>query len=223
MVSLLLSRWLPIAILLSDSVHAHSRQCALHPLIPRFFFTPLSCRYVEDIVRSTVPKMELDMAFEAKEELAHAIRDSLQQTMGTYGYTIIQSLVLDIRVDEKVKTAMNEINASKRLREAAAEKAEADKIVQVKAAEASAESKYLNGMGIARERKAIVDGLRGSVEEFSETVEGATPKDVMDLILLTQYFDMLKASGSKEGETPATAERSLVWTMEGRSTRPVTV
>lgn len=64
--------------------------------------------------------------------------------------------------------------------------------MQVKAAEASAESKYLNGLGIARERKAIVDGLRGSVEEFSETVEGATPKDVMDLILLTQYFDMLK-------------------------------
>lgn len=77
-------------------------------------------------------------------------------------------------------------------KQAAAEKAEADKIVQVKAAEASAESKYLNGLGIARERKAIVDGLRGSVEEFSETVEGATPKDVMDLILLTQYFDMLK-------------------------------
>jgi len=64
--------------------------------------------------------------------------------------------------------------------------------VQVKAAEASAESKYLNGLGIARERKAIVDGLRGSVEEFAEMVEGATPKDVMDLILLTQYFDMLK-------------------------------
>ena len=64
--------------------------------------------------------------------------------------------------------------------------------MQVKAAEASAESKYLNGLGIARERKAIVDGLRGSVEEFAEMVEGATPKDVMDLILLTQYFDMLK-------------------------------
>ncbi|KAM3572520.1 hypothetical protein VYU27_005494 [Nannochloropsis oceanica] len=157
--------------------------------------------YVEDIVRSTVPRMELDSAFEAKEELAHAIRDSLQQTMGTYGYTIIQSLVVDIRVDEKVKTAMNEINAAKRLREAAAEKAEADKIVQVKAAEASAESKYLSGMGIARERKAIVDGLRGSVEEFSEVVDGATPKDVMDLILLTQYFDMLKDVGSNPSAT----------------------
>ena len=89
---------------------------------------------MEDIVRSTVPKMELDSAFEAKEELAHAIRDSLQQIMSGYGYAIIQSLVVDIRVDEKVKMAMNEINASKRLREAAAEKAEADKIVQVKAA-----------------------------------------------------------------------------------------
>lgn len=69
---------------------------------------------------------------------------------------------------------MNQINAAKRLREAAAEKAEAEKILQVKAAEASAEAKYLNGLGIARERKAIVEGLRDSVEEFSESVEGAT-------------------------------------------------
>ena len=92
--------------------------------------------------------------------------------------------------------SMNEINASRRLREAAKEKAEADKIVQVKAAEADAESKYLSGVGVARQRQAIVGGLQDSIIEFSGEIAGTTPKDVMDLLLLTQYFDMLKDVGS---------------------------
>merc|ERR1711990_1443490 len=92
--------------------------------------------------------------------------------------------------------SMNEINASRRLREAAKEKAEADKIIQVKAAEADAESKYLSGIGVARQRQAIVNGLRDSIVDFKDGVEGTRPKDVMDLLLLTQYFDMIKEVGS---------------------------
>ena len=83
-----------------------------------------------------------------------------------------------------------EINASKRLKEAAFEKAEGEKILLVKSAEAQAESKYLSGVGVARQRKAIVDGLRDSISQFSGNVKGSTPKDVIDLLLLTQYFDM---------------------------------
>merc|ERR1712139_410784 len=82
------------------------------------------------------------------------------------------------------------------MREAAKEKAEAEKILQVKAAEAEAEAKYLLGAGVAKQRKAIVDGLRETVTDFSEEVEGATPKDVMDLLLMTQYFDTLKNMGA---------------------------
>ena len=82
--------------------------------------------------------------------------------------------------------------ASARLREAAKEKAEAEKILQIKAAEADAESKYLSGLGIARQRKAIVDGLRETVTHFSESIKGTTPQDVMDLLLLIQYFDVMK-------------------------------
>jgi hypothetical protein len=81
------------------------------------------------------------------------------------------------------------------LRQAASEKAEAEKIIQVKAAEADAESKYLNGLGIARQRKAIVDGLRSTVTEFAHEVNGTGPKDVMDLLLMTQYFEMVKEIG----------------------------
>ena len=88
--------------------------------------------------------------------------------------------------------------ASSRLREAAAEKAEAEKILQVKNAEAEAESKYLSGLGVARQRKAIVEGLQKSVNEFSASVPGTTAKDVMDLLLITQYFDMLRDMGGRK-------------------------
>jgi hypothetical protein len=87
---------------------------------------------------------------------------------------------------------ISSIIASSRLREAAAEKAEAEKILKVKAAEAEAESKYLSGMGVARQRKAIINGLQETVQTFSEDVHGAGAKDVMDLLLLTQYFDTIR-------------------------------
>jgi len=91
---------------------------------------------------------------------------------------------------------MNEINSSKRLKYAIAERAEGDKILQVKSAEAEAEAKYLSGVGVAKQRKAIVDGLKSSIVDFSQHVSGASTKEVMDLLLLSQYFDMLRDVGS---------------------------
>lgn len=155
--------------------------------------------YVFDVIRSAIPKLGLDEAFETKEQLALDVQGSLSEIMNKYGYSIVQTLVTDLTPDLRVKDAMNAINESKRLKEAAKEKAEADKILQVKAAEADAEAKYLSGTGVARQRKAIVDGLRDSIIVFAENVDGAAPRDVMDLLLLTQYFDMLKEVGHNPG------------------------
>lgn len=152
--------------------------------------------YVFDVVRSTVPKMELDESFASKQEIADEVLAQLQEVMRDYGYEILTTLVTDLAPDAKVKASMNEINASKRLKEAASHKAEADKIKQVKAAEADAEARYLSGLGVARQRKAIVQGLQSSVAEFSEEVSGATPKDVMDILLLSQYFDTISSIGA---------------------------
>ena len=152
--------------------------------------------YVFDVVRSTVPKMELDEAFASKADIAEAVLEQLKDVMANYGYEIKNCLVTDLSPDYKVKASMNEINASRRLKEAASHKAEADKVKQVKNAEAEAEARYLSGLGVARQRKAIVQGLQESVGEFSDDVEGATPKDVMDILLLSQYFDTLSAVGA---------------------------
>lgn len=152
--------------------------------------------YVFDVIRSTVPKMELDEAFASKDDIAKAVLSSLQKDMKDYGYEIRNTLVTDLSPDSKVKASMNEINASRRLKEASAHRAEADKTKQVKAAEAEAEARYLSGLGVARQRKAIVQGLQTSVAEFSTEVEGAKPKDVMDILLLSQYFDTLSAVGA---------------------------
>lgn len=152
--------------------------------------------YVFDVIRSTVPRMELDQAFESKDDIAGAVLEQLQSVMKDYGYAIVNTLVTDLAPDSKVKASMNEINAARRLKEAASHQAEADKVRQVKNAEAEAEARYLSGMGVARQRMAIVQGLQSSVAEFSQEVEGATPKDVMDILLLSQYFDTLSAVGA---------------------------
>ena len=152
--------------------------------------------YIFDEVRSTVPAMELDEVFRNKDKIAAAVKDNLREIMDKYGYNIIGALVNDIDPDARVKEAMNEINAAQRLRKAAEEKGEAEKILAVKKAEGEAESTTLNGKGIAGQRKAIVDGLRESVEEFQEGVAGVATSDILQLILMTQYFDMLKEVGS---------------------------
>lgn len=150
--------------------------------------------YVSDVVRGQVPKMKLDDLFESKDDIAMAVKERLSQSMGEYGYQIHQALVTDLRPDDKVRHAMNEIDANRRLRIAAAEKAEADKVLKVKAAEAEAESKFLQGQGVARQRTAIVEGLKHAVGGEREM----DPRTTQELLLITQYFDTLErlASGS---------------------------
>lgn len=147
-------------------------------------------------MRAQLPTLELDEVFEAKDSLASAVKKALSKSMSDYGYQIVNALITDIDPDQRVKNAMNEINSSKRLKFAVAERAEGDKILQVKSAEAEAEAKYLSGVGVAKQRKAIVDGLRTSIVDFSENVEGSSTKEIMDLLLLTQYFDMVRDVGT---------------------------
>ncbi|CAI9779601.1 unnamed protein product [Fraxinus pennsylvanica] len=152
--------------------------------------------YVFDVIRASVPRLDLDSTFEQKNDIAKAVENELEKAMSAYGFEIVQTLIVDIEPDAQVKRAMNEINSAARLRLAANEKAEADKILQIKRAEGEAESKYLSGLGIARQRQAIVDGLRDSVLAFSANVPGTTSKDVMDMVLVTQYFDTMKEIGA---------------------------
>jgi regulator of protease activity HflC (stomatin/prohibitin superfamily) len=152
--------------------------------------------FVFDTVRARVPNTGLDELFQMKDDIANAVKVELDQVMDDFGYGIIKALVTDIDPDAKVKISMNEINAAQRLRVAAVEQAEADKIRVVKAAEAEAESKALQGLGIANQRKAIIEGLRVSVENFSASVDGANAQDVMNLVMMTQYFDTIKDIGN---------------------------
>ena len=152
--------------------------------------------YVYNVILGHVPKLALDEAYLEKDQIAKAVKDELDSTMENFGFAIVRALVTDIVPDARVKTAMNEINAARREQEAALAKGEADKTIAVKKAEAEAESKRLQGEGIAAQRKAIIAGLKESVEDFQKVVEGATARDVMTLVLLTQYLDTLKEIGA---------------------------
>lgn len=151
--------------------------------------------FVFDVVRAHVPSLDLDDVFLKKDEVAQAVKGSLGAQMSEYGYNILTALVTDIDPDERVKSAMNEINANQRLLEAAKAKGEAEKVLKVKQAEAEAESKALQGNGVARERTEIARGLHDSAAMFQQGLPGANVQEAMVVLLMTQYFDMLKEVG----------------------------
>eukprot|EP01010_Urceolus_cornutus_P000616 NODE_1134_length_1087_cov_209.766859_g867_i0.p1 GENE.NODE_1134_length_1087_cov_209.766859_g867_i0~~NODE_1134_length_1087_cov_209.766859_g867_i0.p1 ORF type:complete len:302 (-),score=99.60 NODE_1134_length_1087_cov_209.766859_g867_i0:181-1029(-) len=147
--------------------------------------------YVFNNVRAQIPQYALDELFAGKDEIAVQLKHDLEEQMNDFGYTIIQTLITDIDPDDLVKKAMNEINAAQRMRVAAVDKAEAERITVVKSAEAEAESKRLSGVGLAEQRKAVVSGLHESIVTFAEAGD-ISHGEVMELLLMNQYFDTLK-------------------------------
>src|SRR5262252_5458345 len=154
--------------------------------------------YVEQVILGHVPGMTLDEVFASQSGIAAAVKQELDADMAGFGYEIVNVLVTDIVPDAKVKSAMNDINAAQREQVAAAARGEAEKILVVKKAEAEAQSKALQGQGIANQRKAIIEGLQGSIEQFQRTVAGASTADVMQLVMITQYFDTIKSIGEMD-------------------------
>jgi regulator of protease activity HflC (stomatin/prohibitin superfamily) len=152
--------------------------------------------YVFDVVRAQVPKIKLDDVFARKDDIAEVVKVELSHVMEGFGYGILKALVTDIDPDARVKVAMNEINHAQRMRVAATEKGEADRILKVKHAEGDAQSKALQGKGIAEQRAAIIAGLRDSVDDFRRTIPGTTANDIMNVVLMTQYFDVLRDIGA---------------------------
>jgi regulator of protease activity HflC (stomatin/prohibitin superfamily) len=152
--------------------------------------------YVFNSILGHVPTLTLDEAFEQQAQISAAVKRELDAVMSEFGYNILKALVTDMVPDAKVKAAMNDINAAQREQTAAQARGEAEKILKVKQAEAEAQSKALQGEGVAKQRQAIIQGLQASVEQFQTAVEGSTARDVMSMVLLTQYFDTLRDIGT---------------------------
>ncbi len=151
--------------------------------------------YVFDVVRAEVPKMKLDDVFVKKDDIANAVKSELQDAMLDYGFDIIKTLVTDIDPDSQVKAAMNRINASEREKIAAQFEGDAARILIVEKAKAEAESKRLQGMGIADQRREIARGLEESVEVLNKV--GINSQEASALIVVTQHYDTLQAIGEE--------------------------
>ena len=151
--------------------------------------------YVFDVVRAVVPKMRLDDVFEKKDEIANAVKGELNDAMVNYGYDIIKALVTDIDPDSEVKTAMNRINAAERQKIAAQYEGDAARILIVEKAKAEAESKRLQGQGIADQRREIARGLEESVDVLNNV--GINSQEASALIVVTQHYDTLQSIGEE--------------------------
>ncbi|MHA7844397.1 MAG: SPFH domain-containing protein [Winogradskyella sp.] len=151
--------------------------------------------YVFDVVRAEVPKMKLDDVFVKKDDIALAVKAELNDAMLDYGFDIIKTLVTDIDPDAQVKAAMNRINASEREKIAAQFEGDAQRILIVEKAKAEAESKRLQGQGIADQRREIARGLEESVEVLNRV--GINSQEASALIVVTQHYDTLQSLGEE--------------------------
>jgi regulator of protease activity HflC (stomatin/prohibitin superfamily) len=149
--------------------------------------------YAFDVVRSHIPSMDLDEAYADADTIAMHIQETLHKQMAQYGYEITKALLTNIEPDQRVKDAMNNINASQRNQIAAAAQGDAQKTLAVKKAEGEKETMRLEGEGVAEQRKAIAEGLKESLEIIAQ--QGLDPKEAMALVALTQYTDMVRSLG----------------------------
>lgn len=170
--------------------------------------------YIFDVVRAEVPKLKLDDVFERKDHIALAIQTELKEAMLGYGYDIVKALVTDIDPDGQVKNAMNRINASEREKIAAQFEGDAQRILIVERAKAEAESKRLQGQGIADQRREIARGLVESVDVLNKA--GINSQEASALIIITQHYDTLQAVGERNNSnlimlpnTPSAASNML--------------
>lgn len=165
--------------------------------------------YIEDALRSAVPKLTLDDVFEKKDEIALEVQKTVAEEMQTYGYIIVKTLITKVEPDAEVKQSMNEINAAQRKQDASQMLANANKIQVVTAAEAEAEKDRLHGVGIAEQRKAIVDGLAQQITEIKKLGVALDEEQIMAILLTNQYLDTLNqfaADGNSTIFLPSGAE-----------------
>lgn len=152
--------------------------------------------FVDDVIRSEMPGKDLDEAYSCKGEIASNVHKALADNLQPYGIHVYKVLVTDLQPDHKVQAAMNEINTQKRNRAAATERAEADKLMKVKIAEADMEAKHLSGLGLAKMRRAITSGFKDSIQNMQQNGD-MSARDVVDMMLVTQYLDTLKEFAAK--------------------------
>jgi regulator of protease activity HflC (stomatin/prohibitin superfamily) len=157
--------------------------------------------YIEDALRSAVPKLTLDDVFEKKDEIALEVQKTVAEEMQTYGYIIVKTLITKVEPDAEVKQSMNEINAAQRKQDASQMLANANKIQVVTAAEAEAEKDRLHGVGIAEQRKAIVDGLAQQITEIKKLGVALDEEQIMAILLTNQYLDTLNQFAAGRNST----------------------
>lgn len=153
--------------------------------------------YVENVVRAQVPRMRLDELYESQDQICKSVSETLLVQMEQYGFSIVNTLVTEIEPDSRVKAAMNEINATERLKEAAKNEADAKYIKSVREAEADSERKRLHGEGISQQRTAILKGYKEGIDDLANRT-GLEPKDIIDFICYVQKLDALERIGSSE-------------------------
>lgn len=165
--------------------------------------------YVLNSIRAKIPLYLLDALYVERSNISQQLKEEVDEVMEGYGIDIMSALVVDIQPRYGVSEAMDKIQKVQRLRVAAVDAAETDKLTRVRAAEANCTSRRLAGEGLAQQRKAVVAGLLSTVKEVKSDVPSLSTKDAATMLIMNQYYDTLRAIASRSGR------KVMVWETSG--------
>lgn len=152
--------------------------------------------FILNNVRQSAAKMTLEELFQNRDKLQLVVLEELAARFSAYGYIIEAVLVDQPQPSAEVQESFNRVIASQRLLDAARNEGEATRIKLVKEAEAEAESKRLQGEGIANMRKAIAEGIEDSMLTIKKAAPKLSDAEIMAFLTDTNRLDTISGAAT---------------------------
>lgn len=150
--------------------------------------------YVFNCVRQTASGMDMEQLYTNREELKKQVDEALKAQFEHFGFVIANVLVDQPQPSKEVEDAFNKVIASKRLKEAAQNEADAAQVKLVGVAKAESQSKELQGQGIAKMRNAIAEGLAEAMKKIEAA--GISPEETIAFLTETNRLDTIAAAAA---------------------------
>ena len=146
---------------------------------------------IDEQLRAMIVTFTHKNIFAKREEIWEAIEARLREKLSSFGYKLDSIQVRDVKLEDRVMSAMNKIIETEKFKEAALNEAEAKKIMQVKEAEAEKESKILLWEGMAGQRMKIADWFKESVDLIKMTDDTLNAEKVLQFLLDSSRIETL--------------------------------
>ncbi len=156
---------------------------------------------IDEQLRGMIVAFTHKEIFAKREEIWETIEQKLRVRLASFGYKLDSIQVRDVKLDNTVMMAMNKVVETQKLKEAAMNEGEAEKIMKVKEAEAEKDAKILLWEGMAGQRTKIAEGFKEAVDMIKATDKSLNAEKVLQFLLDSSRIETLGNIGQEGGNS----------------------